>query len=460
MPSAFLSPDEAGRLVALHRLGVLDSPHEPGFDSLAACAARVSACPGALISLVDARRVWFKARVGFGTAETARDRAFCSHAILGDGPLVVPDASRDARFADHPMVLGEPHMCFYAGLPLRIDGAKVGTLAVFDTMPRTLDDAARRALDSLARVAEAMLHARERLCAVELERTRALDFAGASGDWMWELDRELRYCWLSASFEAMTGISSASMLGQPIADSALLDTDGTPIAGPKGLRDLLARHARLSRVVTRKATPRGPLLVSRSALPVFDAQATFQGYRGTARDVTQQVRAENLAHAKDQLLRGIAAQVPGVIFQLEIQPDGGQRFRYISDAVQQVFGLQVEQVMADPTLPFRMVHRDDHGAVFKGLGAAGDSLQPWRGEYRLVLADGQERWVGSRATPERAEGGSVLWTGFTADIGESKQTELSLRRSEERWELAADAAGIGIAQLQPASAEVRFDARA
>lgn len=119
MQAAQPRPDEARVLAALHALQVLDTPAEPLFDALARAASLVCNAPVALISLVDAERQWFKANVGLdGVQQTPRDLAFCAHTVLGTEVMVVPDALADTRFADSPLVTGDPHIRFYAGAPV------------------------------------------------------------------------------------------------------------------------------------------------------------------------------------------------------------------------------------------------------------------------------------------------------------------------------------------------------
>lgn len=134
-------PDnEAERLAALHRLLLLDTPPEERFDRIVAFAAEEFDVPIALISLVDGNRQWFKAKTGFGICQTPRSSSFCGHAILAQEVMVVPDARLDERFHDNPMVVGEPHIRFYAGAPLELEsGHRLGTLCLIDIVPRTLD---------------------------------------------------------------------------------------------------------------------------------------------------------------------------------------------------------------------------------------------------------------------------------------------------------------------------------
>ena len=170
MPPAPLPPTEAERLAALRSYDILDTACEAAFDELASLAAQLTGSPIALVSLVDADRQWFKARHGIDVAETPRDMAFCAHTILDPGrPLIVEDATANARFADNPLVTGEPNIRFYAGAPLvNPEGHALGTLCVIDKAPRRMDEAQRGILQSLARAVvttlelrRAVLHVRE-----------------------------------------------------------------------------------------------------------------------------------------------------------------------------------------------------------------------------------------------------------------------------------------------------------
>jgi len=145
---------EYARLNALRASGLLDSEAEAVFDRLTWLATQVTGCPIALLSLVTARRQWFKSRAGTQLAQTPREDAFCSHTIAGSGPLVVPDALQDARFRDNPMVLGAPQIRFYAGFPL-VDGKgfRLGTLCMMDHEPRRLRAREMRALEELSAIA-------------------------------------------------------------------------------------------------------------------------------------------------------------------------------------------------------------------------------------------------------------------------------------------------------------------
>lgn len=150
MMPAPIPADDAERLRALRELLILDTPPEERFDRIVAFAAEEFEVPIALVSLVDEQRQWFKARVGMGVCETSREISFCAHAIVQPDLFEVLDATRDPRFADNPMVVGEPFIRFYLGAPLRLPGgATVGTLCLIDTRPREFDALSHAILGTL-----------------------------------------------------------------------------------------------------------------------------------------------------------------------------------------------------------------------------------------------------------------------------------------------------------------------
>ena len=154
--------DETQRVAALHALNVLDSPREERFDRITRTASRLFGVPIALVSLVDENRQWFKSCLGLDLEQTDRSWSFCAHALLGDEPLVIPDTHADERFANNPLVTGDPYVRFYVGHLLRTPGGyKVGTLCLIDREPRSFGAADLAALADLASWAESELNGQE-----------------------------------------------------------------------------------------------------------------------------------------------------------------------------------------------------------------------------------------------------------------------------------------------------------
>ena len=164
MPSAPIPEDEASRLATLHGYSILDTMPEREFEDLTALATFICGTPTSLISLVDKDRQWFKSKVGLAVDQTGRTDSFCAYTLSGPDSLIVEDTLLDPRFADNALVLGAPHIRFYAGAPLIApNGHVLGTVCVIDTEPRVLSEAQIAALEALARQVMALLESRMRL---------------------------------------------------------------------------------------------------------------------------------------------------------------------------------------------------------------------------------------------------------------------------------------------------------
>lgn len=150
-PGAPVAADEEGRMNAVRRYQLLDTPPDGAFDRITAMAARVFDVPIALVSVVDHDRIWFKSRHGLSARQVGRDAGLCASAILNDVPWVVTDARADPRALANPLVAGAMGLQFYAGVPLTTrDGHNLGTLCVLDREPRHVTEAEVATLEDLA----------------------------------------------------------------------------------------------------------------------------------------------------------------------------------------------------------------------------------------------------------------------------------------------------------------------
>jgi GAF domain-containing protein len=163
-PPRLMPVPDAERVAALERYAILDTEPEQAFDDLTLLASYVCKTPIALISLIDEDRQWFKSKVGMSVSETPREAAFCSVAIQQSDVMVVPDTLKDDRFRNHPFVVSEPRIRFYAGAPLITEeGYALGTLCVVDQKPREFGPDQKEALGALSRLVLAQLEFRRNL---------------------------------------------------------------------------------------------------------------------------------------------------------------------------------------------------------------------------------------------------------------------------------------------------------
>lgn len=256
--------DEEKRLALLRACKIMYTPAEEAFDDLARLAADLCGTEIALITLVDSDRQWFKSRVGVSQTDTARDLSFCGHCIAGQHPLLVEDTLLDPRFADNPLVTGDPGIRFYAGVPLQVEeGSAIGALSVADRVPRKLSE---QKLASLRRLATQI--SRELRLRRDLDRADVASLPatfpvapGAIVGGRFRIERELGRGTTGAVFEARDAA------GVRVAIKVLLPEW-------RGHEEALERFAREARVLMHLTTPHagklldvGNLDITRGDLP-------------------------------------------------------------------------------------------------------------------------------------------------------------------------------------------------
>jgi len=147
--------NEVERLQLLRTLNILDTSYEERFDRVTRMAKRIFNVSISLVSLVDEDRQWYKSKQGLNAFESPRDISFCGHAINQEGLFIIPDASKDERFVDNPLVTGAPYIRFYAGYPLKLkQGINIGTLCIIDPSPKVLNEEDQQLLKDLGAMVE------------------------------------------------------------------------------------------------------------------------------------------------------------------------------------------------------------------------------------------------------------------------------------------------------------------
>ncbi|MBL0729637.1 hybrid sensor histidine kinase/response regulator [Piscinibacter sp. HJYY11] len=258
----------------------------------------------------------------------------------------------------------------------------------------------------------------------QLQRSRRLaDFALASGDGFWETDSNHCMRWT-----ALSGISpeAAAYANDPMLEAHLCSEEGDALTPPCRLIDLLVRQQPFSRAVIRAEGGNTPRYLSFSGRPFVDG-GSFVGYRGTTRDVTSRVEAEQERRRATRALVRIASQVPGLVCELQTLPDGSSKIVYANGRLEDVFGESVDALRDDPSIALRWVHRDDLARVAASLQHSARSVSPWRGEYRICLPGQAQRVIAGQAIPELQEDSSIIWyvvaTDVTLEVEERQRAE-------------------------------------
>jgi diguanylate cyclase (GGDEF)-like protein len=312
---------EALRLAAVSQYQVMDTEPELAFDEIAQFAADHFQMQIALISMIGAKRVWFKSVVGMPPGEVSRPVAFCNHTILGADVLVIEDAALDERYSANPFVTGEPKVRFYAGAPLLTpDGVAIGTLCVLNQAPQQFSALQRKELAILARQVISQLELRKRN--LELQQTVVV------------LEQER----------------------------------------------------------------------------------------------AEQRRSQDELQRSLALLDNLTRQVPGVLYQYQLYPDGTSRFPYASQGVSDMYEVSHQDLIHDASTVFDRIHPDDLAHVARTITESAKTLTPWLCEYRVRLPRQGVRWRMGSSNPELLADGSILWHGLITDVTDRKRAEDEIYR--------------------------------
>ncbi|MDH5669180.1 MAG: PAS domain-containing protein [Nitrospira sp.] len=444
--------DETTRLAALQEYHILDTPPEEAFDDLVFLASQICGTPIAIISLIDASRQWFKAKIGIEASEMPRDMTFCAHVLHHDDLFVVPDASQDPRFADSPLVTEHPGVRFYAGMPLVTPaGQVIGSLCVIDHTVRRLTDVQITALRKLGRQIIRLLESRQ-------SEMRYRHFFEQSHDAMMTL---------VPPFWHITASNFATVRMFRITDERDLAQAGlwelSPERQPDGQRSVDKAQMMIEQALQngfhrfewthRRITGEEfPTIVTLSRLRIGD----IIRLQATIRDIFVEKEAERSLVESEARLN--EAQAIARLGNWEF--DVVTNYLIWSDETFRIFEIDPMQFQASYEGFLRRVHPEDRNLLEDTHARSIDARTPYEVVYRLLLPDGRIKYVHERGMTHFDDTGYPQRSvGTVQDITAQKISEKTMHQQAERLELATRAAGIGIWDWQLSSDTLIWDDR-
>lgn len=429
--------EETARLLRLRSLAVLDSEPEAIFEQITRLAADLCGVPIALITLVDADRQWFKSNIGLpAVPETPREVAFCSHAILSDSLMEVPDALLDPRFVCNPLVTGEPDIRFYAGAPLgMMEGERVGTLCVIDREPRQLTALQRTALTGLARLAVTALLEREQRLAAADKLTAAETNYRLIVEGQTELvslaDEAGRLNFVNAAYAQFFGLQPNDMIGRPLTDF-VADADRSAVL--KHLHRVLETRivaADINRMVSADGRERWVAWTNR-CVPSADGRGF--AVHSVGRDISRQRSAEQALAESERNSRRLYEATPTMLHSI----DADGRLLDVSDVWLSKLGYERSEVIGRLSSEFlapdsQRRARDTVLPAFFATGRCNDV------DYRMLRHDGSLLDVRLSAVLERdSEGNATRSLAVMVDMTEKLAADAALDETSHMLQLVVD----------------------
>jgi diguanylate cyclase (GGDEF)-like protein/PAS domain S-box-containing protein len=439
---AKVDPTEQSRLNALKSYAILDTPAEAEFDRLIQLIARICDTPIATMTIVDERRQWFKSAVGLDIRETDRAIAFCAHAICSTNLFVVPDARKNPLFKDNPLVVGNPGLRFYAGMPLIApSGFALGTLTVMDCVPRRLSVAQKEALATLAGQVITQLELRRQRHAIKNSAAERDNVNAAL------LTQSANLLQIACRMARIGGWNVDLSAGRATWSNEVCDIHEVPhgfcptideainFYAPEWREKISNAFAACVRdgtsfdeelqIITAKDRR---VWVRAIGEAVRGVSGTVASVQGAFQDIKEKKQAEQAINQSEQRFRQLADAMPQIVWTAA--PDG------TVDYANQV--LSAYTGMSDAELPgnswVRVVHPDDVPSCVEAWEKSVTSGEPFSIEYRVRRAsDGGYRWHLVKAQAIRDETGAIVkWYGTATDIHDNKISEERTRLLAQR----------------------------
>lgn len=427
--------DEELRLKKLKSYQVLDTDSESCFDEITLLATQICSAQVALISLVDEKRQWFKSRRGIDVTETAREISFCSHAILNDDVLVVPDTHLDDRFNDNPLVTSGPKLRFYAGAPLvSPEGLRIGTLCVLDTKTISLDHSQLRSLKTLATHVVNLFELKVKNLELKTISNQSAAIQSISKTGGWVLDVRTLEVESSHGVCAIFGVPADEEMSLENAFNYFLPNersrlrylinrciqDGKDYEGEFELRDHLGQLKWVG-------------LKGRAS---FNERGQVEKIVGTLQDITDRISSQRELMQQNAEIEAYARGLDR--YAIVAKTDTNGLITYANDNFCQISGYTREELIGA-----------DHFILSSGLHPKGffakmwrsiKNGEQWRGEICNRAKDGSLYWVDTTITPsfDPRSGEIQEFIAFRYDITTNKKIEEKLRESEERYRLIFD----------------------
>ncbi|APG59041.1 PAS domain-containing protein [Christiangramia salexigens] len=437
---------ELERIKSLYSFRILDTPSEKEYDDITELAALICDTPISLVTLLDERRQFIKSCKGVENQEVPRVHSMCNHTIDNPNELtVIADTRKDPRTKNNPYAGPDNRIYFYAGCPiLDENGYALGSLCVIDTKPRELTEEQKLSLERLGNQVSRLLQLRKQGFKLEESNneisTRATRFhsiiaATKLGTWEWNL----------RSNQVIINERWAEILGFSLENLGKLDYDkwfsmihpSDKVYCYTHIKHCLEAKVDFFDCQYRMKHKTGEWVWIRSQGQVIsrdDKQKPLLFY-GSHIDITE----DKIFEAQ---LSTLADNVPAVILRYRLKDDY-QEFLYVSQAVEEVWGVPSQLVLEDVTNVWKYMDDEDVPRVQQSIQKSANELIEWNSEWRYDHPELGLRWHRGKGKPTPQEDGSVIWDSIVLDITEEKILANKLKDLNKKLTTAQEISKLG-----------------
>ena len=164
-------------------------------------------------------------------------------------------------------------------------------------------------------------------------------------------------------------------------------------------------------------------------------------------DITAQRAAHEALAASERRYYSIAANVPGMVYRFTMAPSGETGFSFVSTGSREIYGLEPDALIADPSLAVKHIHPEDRDAWAASVMASAANLARWEWRGRHLMGNGAVRYLHATAQPIRETDGSIVWDGVVADETAIRTAQEHEAQALELFQVAFERAPIGMAVL-------------
>ena len=425
------------RLEAVDSYNILNTLPEKEYDDITRLASIICDVPVSLVSVISGSKQFFKSHYGVDISETPVDVAFCAHAIESTEDIfIVEDARQDERFSANPLVVNDPNIVFYAGVPL-IDEDKhaLGTLCVIDVQPKSLTDDQVAALKILAsQVMQLFILRKSKLeLAVkhnELNRkTKRLNNIITStkvGTWEWDVKQDVVQ--INENWASMVGYTVDELQHVNLERFVSLIHKDDREKVQQEVEKCFRKEIDFYDVECRLVHKDGHIvwIITKGQVMSWDSENQPEFMSGIHVDIS-----------KDKILEAqfstITDNIPGVVFRYILFEDGTDKLDLITEGARKLWGFTPEDVTGNSDLLWSRIDSEDLSTAKASIIQSAKEGSEWQTEWRYNHPDGTVRWHKGKGTPLDVGEGVTIWDTIVTDITEEKKIQHELEQSEKRF---------------------------